>query len=391
MPRIASMATIREAGIKAKAVAADPTIPAAQKKSMLDQLDQQMNEAQADIALHASINKKYAGLADGVDAEGFIPEGSTALPAFGMDEATLKAFHRAVVSHQSIKINASVPVTKANTISATSASDAVPQNYIGMIPFQHEPTRVASLLPASQNGAPSVEYVRHDSTTGAASIAAPGGAYSSVTMNLTKVISTARKVTALTAINDEDLLDLADFRSYVGAELYRIIVDAENAQLLNGDGTDPNLQGLLNITGYIAIDNSVTPLSPLDVVQRAATQLRNGPAKCSPDGIVLNPADWETVVTAKDSYGRYLLGEPGMMTTPNMWGVPVILTTQQTAGTAIVANFGQLGAIHWRQALTLESSYGTAGFEHGTTSIRAEERLGLIVARPAAMAVITSF
>lgn len=398
MSRLSAQATIRDLALKAKAINDDPGLDVHTKAAQLDAVEKRMLGAQAELKMFETLGPTAGLAASPTDFDdGYIPAGSTALPAFGLDEAGVKALHAAVVTHQSLKLPAfkmaaRAAVTKAApTVDAMGPSAAAPPAYVGLVPFVHEPTRVAELIPSAQNDSPSVEYVRHTSTTGTAGVVAAGTLKPSVTLGTERILSRAVKLAVVTAANDEDLTDLGDFQAYLTNELTRLVVDAENGELLSGDGTGEHVQGLLNVTGAQLLDNSgATPLSHLDAIQRAVRLLRTGAAKCAPDGIVLHPSDWENIVTSKDSYGRYLLGEPGQITAPQLWGVPVVQTTAMPAGTCLVGNFAQAAAIHWRAGMSVQANYGSDGFVKNMTYFRAEERLGLIVARPAALVKIVS-
>ncbi len=123
----------------------------------------------------------------------------------------------------------------------------------------HEPVRVADLIPSLTMTAPSIEYIRHLSTTGTAGMVAAGETKPAVTLNIDKVTATARKIAMTTAVNDEDLEDFNPFMSYVNAELQRLVIDEENAQILAGDGTGENLEGFLSVSGILVRATASSP------------------------------------------------------------------------------------------------------------------------------------
>ena len=127
-------------------------------------------------------------------------------------------------------------------------------------------------------------------------------------------------------------------------------------------------------------------------IEEGITDLRNGPSFCAPDAIIINPSTWSTIRRTKDSYGRYLLGDPGQVVVNDVWGVPVLQTTMMLPGTIVLANL-EIGAQAFiREGITLAMTNSSDDdFTHGKVKIRATERLTLGVSRPTAVNVLTGF
>lgn len=307
-------------------------------------------------------------------------------PAMGLSMDAMRGLHEAVMSHKSFKVEAT---RKDATPSGAGLSGEVVPQFGGFIPMTHEPTRVLDLIPTSSTNAPMVEYLRHDSTAGAPAMVAPGGLKPTATLNVTKQVAQARKIAVLATANDEDLADFDTFAQYLSNELQRMIIDTENAQILNGDGTGENLLGLLNQSGTLtrAVGSSE---SPLDALEEAFTDLRTGPAFCPASSVVLHPADWSKLRRTKDTQGRYLVNpDPTADAANSLWGVPVLQTTTMPAGTALVMNAAQGAEARVRQGITLQADFGQTGFEHNQTTFRCEERLMVFSPRPAALLKVT--
>jgi HK97 family phage major capsid protein len=128
-----------------------------------------------------------------------------------------------------------------------------------------------------------------------------------------------------------------------------------------------------------------------------------GSANLDPTGIVVNPANWQTIRLAKDSSGQYMGGGPfvGPYGGPQgpasgtyfsagpLWGVPVIVTTSIGAGTALLGSFATASVVYRRSGVTVEASNSHSDFfQRDLTAMRAEERIGLAVFRPAAFAKV---
>lgn len=205
---------------------------------------------------------------------------------------------------------------------------------------------------------------------------APGGLKPQVSIPITTTVLTARKIAAWVALYDETLQDFPSFIGDVQGELSQLIADVENEQILNGDGTGNNLTGILT-TGGILKRTFATGQSSLDVVEQSITDLRNGPAKASPDCVVMNPTDWSSIRRSKDSQGRYLVTpDPTSDAANTLGGTPVLVTTSAPVGTALVANLEMSTVAFIRTGLTVELTNNDADdFVHNLAKLRPKEGL----------------
>lgn len=128
----------------------------------------------------------------------------------------------------------------------------------------------------------------------------------------------------------------------------------------------------------------------MDTIEQGIKDLHIGSSYCEPDSLILNPSDWSLIRRTKDSYGRYLLKDPGQSEVSNLWGIPVVTTTQIATRTGVLANFQIAAQAYLRQGVAMEmtNSSGT-DFESGRVKVRATERLTLGIARPSAINIIT--
>ena len=111
------------------------------------------------------------------------------------------------------------------------------------------------------------------------------------------------------------------------------------------------------------------------------------------DSLVMNTADYVRIRLAKDGNGQYLAGGPfqgqygqgGIMLNPSPWGLRTVDTPAIKQGTYLLGNFRQGATVLRKGGLRVDSTNTNADdFEHNLITMRAEERLGLMVERPAA-------
>lgn len=227
-----------------------------------------------------------------------------------------------------------------------------------------------------------------DRTASAATIHA-GGQYPETSLTTVATILTAKKLGIFTTVVDELLADFPTFSQYTEVELQRQITDAENWQLINGDGTGDNLLGLLKVTGTLSRLKGTNDTA-LDVIEQGITDLRNGPSFCEPDALIIHPSTWSTIRRSKNTLGNYVLGDPGQSTVSDVWGIPVLQTTQITPGVAVLGNLELATQAFIREGVTMQmTNSADSDFTSGKVKIRANERLMLGVSRPTALNVLT--
>jgi HK97 family phage major capsid protein len=75
----------------------------------------------------------------------------------------------------------------------------------------------------------------------------------------------------------------------------------------------------------------------IDVVGRAVQQLTTA-KEIPPSFIVMHPSDWWSIRLTKDSFGRYLIGDPQSSANAKLFDLLVIPTTSIAAGIFLVGS-----------------------------------------------------
>jgi HK97 family phage major capsid protein len=183
------------------------------------------------------------------------------------------------------------------------------------------------------------------------------------------------------------LQDYAELQSWLISELYEGLLDALEAQVLSGNGTGENFEGILSATGTTAVaydsDVLTTLRSALTTFETIGVQ---------PTGWVLNPSDAAAIDLLRESAtpslfvtGGYLHGPAG---SANIFGdVPRLVSPRVPAGTALLADWSKVRLFTRGGILTQLNPF--AGFSTNTTLFRSEMRIGMGLLRPSDFAVIT--
>lgn len=262
----------------------------------------------------------------------------------------------------------------------------------GVLPILFERLTVADLLAPGTTGSNLIRYVEETVADGSAvGTVAEGTDKPEVELELDLVDEPVRKIAAFLPVSDEMLEDAAQIRSYLDARLSLFVRIEEENQLLNGDGSGTDLDGLLNrVPGANeGITSTVDQVNKADHIFAAMTVARE--SFLEPDGIVVNTDDWADIRLLKDENGNYIGGSPfqntGSEPGESLWGKRVVVTSAITAGTALVGAFRTAAQVFRRGGLTVEASNSHSDyFRKNLTAVRAEERLGLAIYRPAAFA-----
>ena len=178
--------------------------------------------------------------------------------------------------------------------------------------------------------------------------------------------------------------DSPQLQSIIDGELRYGLSIAEDEQLLNGDGTGVNLDGL--ITNATAFADPLALVGPtmLDTIGAAILQVTL--ADYEPNGVAVHPSDWMRLRLLKDGDGKYILGDPQSNPNPLLFGLPVVATTGMGVDKFLVGDFARAATLYDRQEPTIAvSTEDRDNFVTNRVTVRIEERLGLAVKNPLAL------
>lgn len=273
------------------------------------------------------------------------------------------------------------------TLMTTTAGWAPESTRIGrVVEAVSRPIQVLDLIPMGQTGQASVVYMEETTRTHAAAETAEGGTYKESTFVLTEKTSNVRKITDSIPVTDEQLADEAQVRSYLDQRLSFGVRQRLDSQVLNGNGTAPNLEGILNVTGIQTQAKGTDP--SFDAVHKAMTLVRVT-GRATPNAIVMHPNDWEDVRLTRTADGIYILGNPSQAGPMTLFGLPVALGDVITENTALVGDFQNFSQLFERRGLDVQVGFTGSQFVEGKQTLRADIRMAFVVFRPAAFCTVT--
>jgi HK97 family phage major capsid protein len=240
---------------------------------------------------------------------------------------------------------------------------------------------VRDLILPGQTASNAIEFIKETLWTNAAAPVAEAAAKPESTFTWDLATAPVRTVAHWIRATRQVLDDVPLLRSYIDGRLRYGLAYTEETQLLLGDGTGQNLLGLIpQATAYNTALNTAG-MQRIDIIRKAMYQVTL--SEYRPSGIVLNPLDWMLIELTKDNNGNYIWANPTANNTPRLWGLPVIESLGMTAGQFLVGAFNLAAQIFDRMdAEVLLSTEDQDNFIKNLVTIRAEERLALVVYRP---------
>lgn len=271
---------------------------------------------------------------------------------------------------------------------ASGGSLVVPQRYPGIIAAPDRGLRIRDLLNVESTESNSIEYVQETGFTNAAAMVAEDGTKPESALSFELQTAAAQVIAHWVPATRQIISDASQLRSYIDGRLtYGLKLKEEN-QILYGNGTPPNLQGIAthaDAQTYAWSDGEFGD-TKIDAVRRAMTLARV--AEYPVTGIVLNPLDWADIELLKGDDAHYIwvdVNEGGVM---RLWRVPVVETNAATAGEAVLGAWS-LGATLWdREAANIRVGEPDDYFFKNKVAILAEERIALTIFRPEAFVVV---
>lgn len=268
-----------------------------------------------------------------------------------------------------------------NTV--TSGSTTVfPDQRPGIIPGSFAPLTVRQILRAIPVTSNMVNSLREASWTNSAAEVSQGAAKpeSDVTFEQYNVPITT--VAHWIKVSSQLLADAPAVVAYIESRLRFGLADRIENQLINGNGTSPNLSGFADSGNHTVYSPTSDDLLT-DAINRAKWAM--WATGNQPDTVVVNPADWATLERTREGTGTgaYLFGIPGSSAMMNPFGLNVVVSNYMTAGKFMVARLSDAAVLYNRSGAVVEMGFVGNDFTNNLVTIRAEERLGLGIDKPA--------
>ena len=248
----------------------------------------------------------------------------------------------------------------------------------------------AQLATSTNNAAPVAEAADYDdgaisgATPGPYVVATPSGTKPFSDLTFEKVTVPVRNIAHLAAATRRSLSDAGQLATLINNFLRYGLEEEVEDQIMAGDGTGENFDGILNASGTLAQAFST---DVPETIRKAMTAVRYT-GRVNPTAVGLNPVDDEALDLLQDGNSRYYgngpFGAPGPKT---IWGLPRLVSESVPVGQAIVADWKQ--AVLWdrEQTSILITEAHKDWFARNLVAVRAEMRAGFGLLRPAGFCI----
>lgn len=296
----------------------------------------------------------------------------------------------------------------------TNHWDPDSQREMWWTPLRQTRLQICHLFHTMTTGTDIIRYMKETTHSSAAAEKAEGAAAPESNYALTESEIPIRRISHIIPVTEEALADgtpRSIVRQYLNYVLPMGVWQRVDKQLMNGNGTAPNLSGVLNhaITktkySFAGDSGSSTPSVKhwnllLESIFRIQDWGSNEPYNIlgsqMATHILINPAIWADTLKTESSSGGYYFGGPQSGLINTAWGLPVVPTdhlvaTASTDGAGnhkfgvLVGDFSPMFSGLWfRHGVETQTGMQKDNFEKFTISMRCSVRVGFAVHRGAA-------
>ncbi len=275
-----------------------------------------------------------------------------------------------------IKNHAFVMDTKTvgNMTEAVNLTGDIPRQYANQVyALPSRKIHVRSLLPVGTISQGLFTFPLETGGEGAPAAQTQGSAKAQVDFDITMTNAPAQVIAGYVRISRQMLDDVPAMTSFLQQRLLEKYLVAEDAQLLSGNGTAPNLQGLTGVAS--AFSGAAT----VDVEQLVQSIAQVEASNYTATGILINPTDWASIINTKNTNSAYSL--PGSTIVTNngqlsIAGIPVYTSTAIAADKFLVGDWSMGAQIMQRDGISVRfSEFDGNNFTENMITVRVEARI----------------
>ena len=364
----------------------------AKVKAVQDELKTAIDQHTTDIQVHGKSTTELTGKIDALsgqykslnDSLAELAQKHSALPASVTGVSAGKEF----ISSEQFKALAARTVEKVrmevkNTVVADGPT-TFPDQRPGVIAGSFVPLTLRALIPTIQVTGNAVNSLRESSWTNNAAEVAQAAQKPESSIIFTPYNVVIETVAHFIKVSNQLLADAPAVAAYIDTRLRDGLAQRIDRQLLLGDGTSPNLSGLTDAGNFTAF-TATAGANLIESINKA--KYNRWAVGEVVDTVVVNPADWAAMEILREGTGTgaYLYGAPGAVGNMSPFGVQVVISANMPAGKFLIGSLRGAATIYQRQGAVVEMGFVNDDFTKNLVTIRAEERLGLAVDRPAAI------
>lgn len=351
-------------------------------KDVQDKIDQQIAKANEQASIVTEVAQRLEDIKKAVEAG----ESQPTLTVRGQVQKMLEGSHKDAlakfVSHESTKL-----VLKDITSADVSTGMKREPHIDTLVSLERQPLRVADLLTVVPVQTDAVKYGKQTLRDNQARIVAEGTSKPYSNYKWEDDTAIIEVVAHLAKMSLQALADAPRLAAEIESEMRYGLSFAEEAEILNGNGTTGHLSGLMHNATAFSVPAGMSDddmLTGIDVLRVAMLKVHL--AYAVPDAHILNPinmAEFDLMRRDPDQGGGYLFSRPDEQTgVTRIWRLPVVETPAMAVGKFLTGAFKYAASLYRRQGATVQiSTENDDDFEKNLATMRCESRLGLGVRR----------
>lgn len=274
------------------------------------------------------------------------------------------------------------------TLFQTSAGwdpEATRISRVSLYPLQ--PLGVLDYIPMGSTNADTIKYMKESTFTNNAAEASAGGAYGEAALALTETSDEVEKIAVWLPATDEQLEDVPGIQAYINNRLTYMLKSRLEDEILEGDGSTPNLLGTANLS---SVQSQACGSDPVpDAIFKAFVAVR-ATGFAEPTVLFINPNDWQDIRLLRTADGIYIFGSPNDPGAERIWGKPVVQSTFVTENTAYTGDYAMHSMLFMKRGIDFQVTNAHSDyFTKGKQAIRADMRCSMVHFRDTAFCKIT--
>ena len=272
---------------------------------------------------------------------------------------------------QSVSFDMKAVADMTFAVNFSTADSSVAQVRPGIIELPKRKLHIRQLLQGGTMGTSTFDYVKEVTGEEAPETVAEGAAKNQFHLSLQEVSSPSQYIAGYIRLSRKMLDDVQGMTTFLQSRLLELLLREEDDQLINGDGTSPNISGITDSGNYTAASTAETAeaLMLIDAISQLEGYDREA------NGILLHPTDYWTLAKLSNlnQSSVVVTSENGVL---RIGGVPVFRSTACAVDQYIVGDWAMGANFLVREAPRVEFSYEDAtNFTTNKVTVRVEERV----------------
>jgi len=312
----------------------------------------------------------------------FVGNGSDGTKTAGQIFVESQAYKNFLSNGQNTSDNVAIPAFPTKALLTSIGADGGLMRPNQIIGAGQPPMNLRNLLAVSPTTNNAVEYIRETGFVNSSAVAPEGTLKPQSDITFESVTALVRTIAHWLPATRQVIADVPAMRNHIDMRLMYGLSVTEEAQILYGDGTGENIEGIM-VNGAVQTYTPLAEDTKIDTLRKAMT--RTYLSGFPPTGIVLNPIDWQDIELSKGTDGHYIFMSVNNGAETRLFRVPVALSTSMVEGSFLTGAFGLGAQLFDREAANIRISEHHADyFARNMLAILCEERIALTIPRPEA-------